>query len=78
MWLVEAMGVEAFREKVGEYMGVKLRTAVEEKVSMHCTFSTTLVMLPHRKALKEEACTCDSACMGSPCHLPVFISPERA
>ena len=34
MWLVEAMGVGAFREKVGEYMGgVKLRTAVEEKVS---------------------------------------------
>lgn len=33
MWLVEAMGVDAFREKVGEYMGVKLRTAVHEKVS---------------------------------------------
>ena len=33
MWLVEAMGVEAFREKVGEYMGgVKLRAAVDEKV----------------------------------------------
>ncbi|CAK0785196.1 hypothetical protein CVIRNUC_008402 [Coccomyxa viridis] len=32
MWLVEAMGVEAFREKVGEYMGgVKLRAAVDEK-----------------------------------------------
>ena len=33
MWLVEAMGVDAFREKVGEYMGVKLRTAVHEKVT---------------------------------------------
>ena len=32
MWMVEAMGVDAFREKVGEYMGVKLRTAVHEKV----------------------------------------------
>ena len=33
MWLVEAMGVGPFREKIGEYMGdVKLRTAVEEKV----------------------------------------------
>ena len=29
------MGVEGFREKVGEYMGgVKLRTAVEEKASV--------------------------------------------
>ena len=33
MWLVEAMGVAAFREKVGEYMGgVTLRAAVKEKV----------------------------------------------
>ncbi len=35
MWLVEAMGADAFREKIGEYMGVKLRTKVEEKVSSH-------------------------------------------
>ena len=33
MWLVETMGADAFREKIGEYMGVKLRTKVEEKVS---------------------------------------------
>ena len=33
MWLVEDMGADAFREKVGEYMGVKLRKKVEEKVS---------------------------------------------
>ncbi len=33
MWLVEAMGADAFREKIGDYMGVKLRTKVEEKVS---------------------------------------------
>lgn len=33
MWLVESMGVDAFRAKVGEYMGgVTLRTAVKEKV----------------------------------------------
>ena len=33
MWLVETMGADSFREKIGEYMGVKLRTKVEEKVS---------------------------------------------
>ena len=38
MWLVEAMGADAFREKVGEYMGVKLRTKVEEKVSAGTCF----------------------------------------
>ena len=53
MWLVEAMGVEGFREKVGEYMGVKLRTAVEEKVSTQCTFPLALVMLPHQKELND-------------------------
>jgi len=77
MWLVEAMGVDAFREKIGEYMGVKLRTAVEEKVRRtQCRFSFPLAMLLHQKALREGACICDRICSVSPCHVPMVVSSE--
>lgn len=32
MWLVEEMGVEAYREEVGRRMGVKLRTGAHVEV----------------------------------------------